>query len=70
MILSAIAAMGSNRAIGIDNDLPWNLPKDMKFFVQKTKGHPIIMGRKNFDSIGKPLKNRTNIILSRNTAFK
>ena len=59
--------MGLNREIGIDNQLPWHLPKDLKHFKEITSGHPIIMGRKTFESLGKPLPNRTNIVISRRT---
>lgn len=57
--------MGLNREIGVDNQLPWHLPKDLKHFKEITYGHPIIMGRKTYESIGKPLPNRTNIVISR-----
>lgn len=57
--------MGKNREIGIDNQLLWHLPKDLKHFKELTSGHPIIMGRKTYESIGKPLPNRTNIVISR-----
>ena len=65
MILSLIVAMSENRVIGKDNKLPWHIPADLKRFKQITSGHPIIMGRKTFESIGKPLPNRTNIVISR-----
>lgn len=61
----AIAAMASNRVIGKDGALPWHLPEDLKFFRKVTTGHPILMGRKTWDSLGKPLPNRRNLILSR-----
>ena len=61
---SAIAAMASNRVIGRDGQLPWHLPEDLKFFKKVTSGHPIIMGRTTFDSIGRPLPKRRNIVLS------
>ena len=64
MIVSLIAAVPANGAIGKDNKLIWDLPKDMKFFMDSTMNHNIIMGRKNFESIPKkyrPLRNRTNI---------
>lgn len=67
MIISAIAALSKNRVIGKDNDLPWRLPDDMKFFMETTKGHHVIMGRKNYDSLHKkfkPLPNRTNIVIT------
>ena len=65
--LSMIAAMGKNRIIGKDNDMPWHLPADLQHFKKTTLGSPIIMGRKTYDSIGRPLPGRLNIILSRNT---
>lgn len=68
MIISLIAAISENNVIGKNNDLPWHLPDDMKYFMQTTKGHHVIMGRKNFDSIPekfRPLPNRTNIIITR-----
>jgi dihydrofolate reductase len=68
MIVSAIAALSENRVIGKNNDLPWKLPDDMKFFMETTKGHHVIMGRKNYDSLKgkfKPLPNRTNIVITR-----
>jgi dihydrofolate reductase len=72
MIISMIAALASNRVIGKNNDLPWKLPDDMKFFMETTKGHHTIMGRKNYDSIPnkfKPLPNRTNIVVTRQKNF-
>lgn len=64
MKISLIVAASENNVIGIDNDLPWRLPDDMKYFVQTTKGHHILSGRKNFESFGKILPNRTNMILT------
>jgi len=64
--LSMIAAMGKNRVIGKDNNMPWHLPADLQHFKKTTLGSPIIMGRKTYDSIGRPLPGRLNIILSRN----
>lgn len=64
MKISLIAAIGKNRELGKDNKLLWDIPKDLKRFREITKGHPIIMGRKTFESIGKVLPNRTNIIVS------
>jgi dihydrofolate reductase len=61
----AIAAMSLNRVIGRDNKLPWHLPEELKWFKQKTTGHVLVMGRKTFQSIGKPLPNRETIVLSR-----
>lgn len=69
MKLSIIVAVAENHVIGRDNQLIWHLPKDLKQFKNLTTGHPIIMGRKTFESIGKPLPNRTSIIISRNTNF-
>ena len=66
MIISIIAAMDRNRLIGDKNQLPWHLPADFAFFKSVTMGKPIVMGRKTFESIGKPLPGRTNIVLSRN----
>ena len=66
--LIAIVAMSSNRVIGRDGTLPWHFPEDLKFFKRTTLGHPILMGRKTFDSIGKPLPGRRNIVLSRTMA--
>ena len=68
-LLSLIWAMDENRLIGNKNALPWHLPADLAFFKRTTMGKPIIMGRKTFDSIGKPLSGRQNIIITRNSAF-
>lgn len=64
-MITLIVAMGKNREIGKENQLLWHLPKDLKHFKELTSGHPIIMGRKTYESIGKPLPNRTNIVISR-----
>jgi dihydrofolate reductase len=72
MIISLIAALSKNRVIGKDNDLPWHLPDDMKYFMQTTKAHHVIMGRKNYQSIPekfRPLPNRTNIVVTRQQNF-
>ncbi len=61
----AIAAMGENRAIGFQGKLPWHLPEDLKFFKEKTLGQVIVMGRKTYESIGRPLPKRENVVLSR-----
>lgn len=66
MRLSMIAAMADNRVIGKDNKMPWHLPADLQWFMQTTLGCPILMGRKTYESIGRPLPGRLNIILSRN----
>ena len=60
MILSAIVALDEKNAIGRDNQLPWHLPEDLKFFKRTTIGKPILMGRKTYESLGKPLPNRLN----------
>jgi dihydrofolate reductase len=70
VLISLIAAVAENGVIGKDNKLPWHLPADLQFFKKTTLGHPIIMGRKNFESIGKVLPGRINIILTRNQNFK
>nr|MBS0036688.1 dihydrofolate reductase [Saprospiraceae bacterium] len=69
MTISAIAAMSKNRVIGKDNQIPWYLPNDLKYFKKKTTGHHLLMGRKSFRSIGKPLPNRVNIVLTRDPFF-
>jgi dihydrofolate reductase len=61
----AIAAMSLNRVIGNGNKIPWHLPEDFKWFKQMTTGHTIVMGRKTFESIGRPLPNRKTIVISR-----
>jgi dihydrofolate reductase len=63
--ISLIAAMGSNRAIGIDNGLPWRLPTDLRRFKALTMGHVLVMGRKTFESIGRPLPGRTTVVVTR-----
>lgn len=60
-----VVAMGEKNEIGFENQLLWHLPKDLKHFKEITSGHPVIMGRKTYESIGKPLPNRTNIVVSR-----
>ncbi len=68
MKLTAIVAMSKNRVIGRAGTLPWHYSEDLKFFKRTTLGHPILMGRATFDSIGKPLPGRQNIVLSRTMA--
>ena len=73
--ISLISAVAQNGVIGRSNsdgkpDLPWHLPDDFAFFKRKTSHHPIIMGRKSLDALGKPLPNRTNIVITRNTDFR
>lgn len=70
MIISAVVAIAENNAIGKDNELLWRLPADLKHFKEITSGHTIIMGRKTFDSIGKPLPNRRNIVVTRKTGLQ
>lgn len=69
MILSIISAIGNNNEIGKKNTLLWNLPIDMKHFKETTTGHPVIMGQKTFESIGRPLPNRRNIVLTLDKSF-
>ncbi|MDT2045969.1 dihydrofolate reductase [Priestia flexa] len=68
-MISLIVAMDNNRLIGKENDLPWRLPADLQYFKQTTMGHTIVMGRKTFESIGKPLPNRRNVILTGNKDY-
>lgn len=68
--IALIVAMAQNRVIGRDNQLPWHLPNDLKFFKATTMGKPIVMGRNTYESIGKPLPGRCNIVLSRQADFQ
>lgn len=70
MKLSLIVAMATNYSIGLNNQMPWHLSADLKKFKQITMGHPIIMGRKTFESIGRPLPGRQNIIISRDPYYE
>jgi dihydrofolate reductase len=70
MLISLLVAADEANVIGKDNTLPWHLPNDLKYFKNKTWGMPIVMGRKTFESIGKPLQGRTNIVLTRNRDWK
>ncbi|MEE3003438.1 MAG: dihydrofolate reductase, partial [Pseudomonadota bacterium] len=70
MKISIIAAMAKNKVIGKNNKLPWHLSEDLKNFKILTTGKPIVMGRKTYESIGKPLPQRRNIVLTRNTKLK
>ncbi|HEY4602467.1 MAG TPA: dihydrofolate reductase [Cerasibacillus sp.] len=63
-MISFVVAMGSNHVIGHNNKMPWHLPKDLKHFKETTTGHTIIMGRKTFESIGRPLPNRKNVVIT------
>lgn len=69
MKISIIVAMASNRVIGLNNKMPWHLSADLKRFKKITLGFPVLMGRKTFESIGRPLPGRTNIVLSRNARY-
>lgn len=68
--LTIVVAIDRQRGIGIDNKLPWHLPEDLAHFKRTTSGHPIIMGRKTFESIGRALPNRRNIVITRNPAWQ
>ena len=68
-MITIIAAIGNHRELGKNNDLIWHLPNDLKRFKKVTSNHCVIMGRKTFESLGKPLPNRTNIIITRNRNF-
>lgn len=70
MRISLIVAMSSNRVIGIDGQLPWHLPADLQRFKQLTMGQTLLMGRKTFESIGRPLPGRQTIVVSRNPAYQ
>ena len=69
MKISIVVAMAANRVIGRDNRLPWHLPADLKHFRETTMGKPILMGRKTWESIGRPLPGRTSIVISRDTDY-
>ena len=68
-MISLIAAIGKNNELGKDNKLVWNMPTDLEFFRKKTSGHPVIMGRKTFESIGRPMPNRQNIVITRDKTY-
>lgn len=70
MRIALIAAMGRNRVIGKDNQMPWHMPADLKHFKSVTMGKPVIMGRKTFESIGRPLPGRTNIVITRDASYQ
>lgn len=70
MIISLIVAMDENRVIGYNNKLPWNLPSELKYFRETTKAKPVIMGRKTYESIGRPMPDRLNIIVTRDKNYK
>lgn len=67
--LAVIVATAQNGVIGRNNALPWHLPEDLRYFKRRTLGKPIVMGRKTYESIGRPLPGRTNIVISRNAGF-
>ena len=69
MKLSLIVAVSRNGVIGLNNQLPWHLPEDLKYFKSVTMGKPIVMGRKTYDSIGRPLPGRANIVITRDLAW-
>ncbi len=70
MKITIVAAIASNNVIGKKNSLPWDIPEDLKRFKQLTSGHTILMGRKTFDSIGRPLPNRTNIVMTKDNNYQ
>lgn len=70
MLVSMIAALSRNRVIGAHGGIPWKLPADLRRFQELTLGHPLIMGRKTFESIGRPLPGRSNIIVTRQQAYR
>ena len=70
MKITLVAAIASNNVIGKENSLPWSIPEDLKRFKQMTSGHTILMGRKTFDSIGRPLPNRQNIVMTKDKNFQ
>ena len=70
MTINLIVAMAKNRVIGIDNKMPWHLPADFAWFRKTTLGHPVIMGRKTYESISKPLPGRRNMVVSRNPEWR
>ena len=70
MTVTIVAALGRNRVIGKDNRMPWHIPEDLKRFKALTMGHPVIMGRKTFESIGKALPGRENVVITRSHDFE
>jgi dihydrofolate reductase len=68
--IALVVAIDAQRGIGVDNKLPWHLPEDLAHFKRVTLGHPIIMGRKTFDSIGRALPGRRNIVVTRNPSWR
>lgn len=70
MIISLIAAVSENNVIGKDNRLVWHLPADLKYFKEKTKGHHVLLGRKTYEALGKPLPNRTHLVITHQKNYK
>jgi dihydrofolate reductase len=70
MIIALIAAVASNGVVGRNNQLPWHLPQDLRYFKRTTLGKPVVMGRRTWDSIGRPLPGRTNIVISRQSSLE
>lgn len=70
MILSMIVAMGRNRVIGSEGSMPWRLPRDLKYFKETTMGKPVVMGRKTYESIGRPLPGRRTIVMTRKQGYE
>ena len=70
MIVSLIAAVARNGVIGVDGDLPWHLPADLAFFKRTTMGHPVVMGRRTWAEVGRPLPGRPNVVLTRDPTFE
>lgn len=70
MTVSLVVAMGANRVIGVDGGLPWRLPEDLAHFKRLTLGHPMVMGRATFESIGRPLPGRTTIVVTRDPQWR
>lgn len=70
MVISLVAAAADNNVIGKNNTLPWRMPADMKFFMNLTMGHTVVMGRKTYESMGRPLPKRKNVVITRNKDFK
>jgi len=70
VIIAIVVAMAENRVIGRDNRLPWHLPADLRHFKQVTVGKPVLMGRKTYESIGRPLPERTNIVVTRDRSYE
>ena len=68
-MISLIAAIGKNNELGKNNSLVWSMPTDLKYFREKTSGHPVIMGRKTFEAIGRPMPNRKNVVITRDKTY-